>query len=86
MSKFKDLLAGRKKDDGGGQATHKEKLEQGWRRFYTLLPPGEHLKLKIRAAELGADMADVTRFALAKALAEGIDPLELEAFLRDEDT
>lgn len=46
--------------------THREKLDQGWKRVATVLPPIEHQAFKIAALKTDREMGDIVRDLIAE--------------------
>jgi hypothetical protein len=48
--------------------THKEKLDAGWKRVATVLPPEEHQAFKIAALKTNKEMSDIIHELVSKWL------------------
>ncbi len=52
--------------------THKEKLDAGWKRVATVLPPEEHRAFKIAALKTNKEMSDIIHELVSKWLNDQI--------------
>lgn len=50
--------------------THKEKLDAGWKRVATVLPPEEHQAFKIAALKMNKEMSDIIHELVSEWLSE----------------
>ncbi len=50
--------------------THKEKLDAGWKRVATVLPPEEHQAFKIAALKANKEMSDIIHELVSKWLSK----------------